>query len=438
MLTAQAAYVDQTLGDESAAKKAYDTLFSFKSELEPAVAAVAANNMIKIRGQRDFFDSWKKCRANLSDSLGRKITPAQRQAFLHNAALLSMHMNKADQCKELLATISSEFPDSDSPALIRAAMLVQRKQLEQAEAALEEAASKSKRPTTALLTLAQLQLNEKQPDKAIATLSRAAEVKGRPGMVGTLVALHEREGDIDAAAACFEGASSEQLLRASGAFHTHYKRWPAAAAAYRKLLELNARDLEAIAGLVVAVSHTDPAEAETLWTKLEMLSPEARALTEELDAEPVDALALDLAGPLSRPKRAERGAARDGEGGEGGRRHKKRRKKKIIYPKGFDPENPSAFPKPDPERWLPKRERSTYRKSKKEKRQGISRGPQGSSSGAGKEGDRVTTNIQTLSEAERAKKKEEDEARERGEAAAAAAAAASSGRKKKSKPKDKF
>jgi hypothetical protein len=39
-----------------------------------------------------------------------------------------------------------------------------------------------------------------------------------------------------------------------------------------------------------------------------------------------------------------------------------RRKRKPRYPKGFDPANPG--PPPDPERWLPKKERSTYRRTK--------------------------------------------------------------------------
>lgn len=38
----------------------------------------------------------------------------------------------------------------------------------------------------------------------------------------------------------------------------------------------------------------------------------------------------------------------------------KKKKKKPHFPKGYDPENPG--PMPDPERWLPKWQRSKYRK----------------------------------------------------------------------------
>ena len=43
----------------------------------------------------------------------------------------------------------------------------------------------------------------------------------------------------------------------------------------------------------------------------------------------------------------------------------KKRKRKTVLPKSFDPENPG--PEPDPERWLPKWQRSKYKKYAKRK-----------------------------------------------------------------------
>merc|ERR1711918_295549 len=54
---------------------------------------------------------------------------------------------------------------------------------------------------------------------------------------------------------------------------------------------------------------------------------------------------------------------------------KRRRKRKIRYPKNFDPENPG--PPPDPERWLPKRERSEFKKRMRKRDKALQRGPQG-------------------------------------------------------------
>ena len=55
---------------------------------------------------------------------------------------------------------------------------------------------------------------------------------------------------------------------------------------------------------------------------------------------------------------------------------RKKRKRKPKYPKGFDPSNPNN-PLPDPERWLAKKDRSTYKKSKKAKKDAKMKGPQG-------------------------------------------------------------
>ncbi|KMS94564.1 hypothetical protein BVRB_020140 [Beta vulgaris subsp. vulgaris] len=49
----------------------------------------------------------------------------------------------------------------------------------------------------------------------------------------------------------------------------------------------------------------------------------------------------------------------------------KKKKKKIRYPKGFDPANPG--PPPDPERWLPRHERTKGRR----RNQVSMKGPQG-------------------------------------------------------------
>lgn len=52
-------------------------------------------------------------------------------------------------------------------------------------------------------------------------------------------------------------------------------------------------------------------------------------------------------------------------------RQKKKRKRKPKLPKGFDPENPG--PPPDPERWLPKWQRSDFKKKRNRRREQASR-----------------------------------------------------------------
>ena len=146
--------------------------------------------------------------------------------------------------------------------------------------------------------------------------------------------------------------------------------WERAAAAQQKLLDANSRDLQALAGFVIATSHFDSEGANELNARLELAAPpgDDDAEMEDDDAERLEQAALPKKGKAA-PADRKRGAAGEEESAEP-RRRKKRRKKKLLYPKGFDPENPPLVG-PDPERWLPKHERSTYRKTKKEKRAGI-------------------------------------------------------------------
>jgi len=211
---------------------------------------------------------------------------------------------------------------------------------------------------------------------------------------------------------------------------SRHGRWQDAAAAHQRLLDANPRDAQALAGLVIATSHFDSGLANEHFARLELMSPAMQEDDEMLDAEALERAALPRSGKA--PRTADRKRPGDEEATSARAKKKRRRRKPPIYPKGFDPEHPG--PPPDPERWLPKRERSTYRQRKKDKRAGISRGPQGSATGAAKVDARATTNIKIMSDDERAKKKAEEEAVARSEAAAAAAAAAG---KQKAKGKAK-
>jgi len=435
ILTAQAAYVDQQRGDNAAAAKAYEELHSFKADLDPAVAAVTSNNIVALRGgEHDLFDSWKKCRANLTDSLARKLTAKQRRAFLFNGALLSMHMNKTGQCKELLATLSSEFPAASDSALIHSAMAARSKARgAEAEQLLADAAVGADDPRPAL-TLAQLQLRAKQPEQAVRTLESITSLQSSLGMVGTRVALYERLGMIDAAAAALEGAAdAAPVLHAAADFHTRHGRWREAATVHQRLLDLNPRDLQALAGLVIATSHFDAALANEHLARLETCAPPIdQSSLDELNAERLEQASLPRTARVRDEnvggRKRDTGAA---DASEAERPKKKRRsRKKPLYPKGFDPANPG--PPPDPERWLPKRERSNYRARRKDKR-GVSRGPQGSTAGQARPDARATTNVKSLTDEERLRAKAAEEAKARSEAAQAAAAASGGGGKKKGK-----
>lgn len=109
------------------------------------------------------------------------------------------------------------------------------------------------------------------------------------------------------------------------------------------------------ADLAAAESHS-----EALYASLVAAAggaPDAEILEDTLPPS-VAARAAEMEKKLGR----KRGEGRGGDGDDG-QRKKRTRKKKIILPKGFDPEKPG--PAPDPDRWLPLRERSSYRGKRK-------------------------------------------------------------------------
>ena len=93
------------------------------------------------------------------------------------------------------------------------------------------------------------------PFRSDADLPRAASpqrvttLKNSLGMLGTLVALHERLGDVEAAAKAVanavDGAADDETLRAAAGFFSRHGRWEQAAAAQQALLDHNERDLQA-------------------------------------------------------------------------------------------------------------------------------------------------------------------------------------------------
>eukprot|EP00439_Symbiodinium_sp_Y106_P075197 s125_g14.t2 len=139
-----------------------------------------------------------------------------------------------------------------------------------------------------------------------------------------------------------------------------------AQAVYQSYLEnIDGSDYEALCGLVQALAVTDPERATEYAERLQVPA------FDHLDPEDLEAQPIPKVGAMFSQRRRDREDEVDGKPV----RVKKKRKRKIRYPKGFDPENPG--PPPDPERWLPKRERSEFKKKMRKRDKHLLRGPQG-------------------------------------------------------------
>jgi len=227
------------------------------------------------------------------------------------------------------------------------------------------------------LARAQVAASAGHPQVAAESLSKIPEIQHLPATVATLVALKERAGDIDGAVSIFDSAikwwsnamSSEDnklhvIMQEAAAFKLKHGRKEEAAKLYEELVKSHG-SVEALVGLIKTAAHSDIDKAEAYEKKLKPLPG--------LKSVDVDGLEK-TSGAKHVENGAHVGAAEPFES-KSKEKAKKKRKRKPRYPKGFDPANPG--PPPDPERWLPKRERSTFRPKRKDKRTAQVRGSQG-------------------------------------------------------------
>ncbi|KAF3431109.1 hypothetical protein FNV43_RR25839 [Rhamnella rubrinervis] len=385
-IAVQLAYVQQLLGHTQEAIEAYTDIIK-RDQADESSLSVAVNNLIPLRGPKDVSDSLRKLDRlkekdaqtfQLSHSLDLKLSSKQREAIYANRALLLLHANRMDQARELVAGLPDMFPDSVMPVLLQAAVLVRENKAGKAEEILGQFADKyPEKSKVVLLARAQVAAAASHPHIAAESLAKISDIQHMPATVATLVTLKERAGDIDGAAAVLDAAIKwwsnsmtednklNLIMQEAASFKLRHGREEDAARLYEELVKSHG-SVEALVGLVTTVARVDVNKAEAYEQKLKPL-PGLKG---------VDVDSLEKTSGAKHVEGAYHiGAAETFDEGKNKTKGKKKRKRKPRYPKGFDPANPG--PPPDPERWLPKRERSSYRPKRKDKRAAQVRGAQG-------------------------------------------------------------
>lgn len=270
------------------------------------------------------------------------------------------------------------FVDSVMPVLLQAAVLVRENKSGKAEEILGQFAEKfPSKAKVVLLARAQIAAAAGHPQIAAESLSKIADIQHLPATVATIVALKERAGDIDGAEAVFDSAIQwwsnamtddnklTDIMQEAASFKLKHGREREAALLYEELIKSH-RSVQALIGLVTTSARVDVDKAEAYEKQLKPL-PGLKG---------VDVESLEKTSGAKHMQNDSRvGITEAYEESKNKDKAKKKRKRKPRYPKGFDPANPG--PPPDPERWLPKRERSSYRPKRKDKRAAQVRGSQG-------------------------------------------------------------
>ena len=442
------------MGEDEAAAERCKALLREKPS-DASVAFAAANTLVAARGSKDLFDSHKRLRPYASGQVPvpPNASPEARATFRYNWAHTLCAMGKVDEAGKFLGdeamgdaeTCKCELLLFASRALAAAATGKKKKKKKQqqdqeagpaldlvpvVEAARD--ACRARGVDVAFLDSKLAELLAAKGDYAAAERALAASsVADRLGVVAERAELLEKAGDVPAAVAVLKTAP---VADADDAFAVafHRLRLHDVDGAKEALGTVEEEGNEA--RLCLAAAFYDADEA----ARLAALLPDDPA---EAEAEAVDAQALLDAPPprSSRPRDAKLAklattlSPEEIEAAAELRRQaalKRRAKKRAAYLDAlaaagkYDPKHPA---KPDPERWIPKAQRSYNKRGRKHKG-GAAKisGAQGGASDA--------KDVLKLDAAERARaKKEADE--KKAEQDAADAAAGLGGRKKGRQPR---
>jgi len=381
---AQFAFLVQQKDGPQATQLYHDLLNLKPTDL--SVVAVVNNNLIALNKNHDLFDSLKKIKNLSSDEINAKLTPAQRKMIGFNHCLILAHANKLDQCQALVKSFQEEYPKSaEEFALIAIAATSKKKKIDETLEKLEKLQAENPASVPVLLSRAQILLDLGRSEAACAALETLpSEVLFSAAVVSTLSALYaslqrsELADDIiaryseklnfSAKNSPLDAEVLAKILPKIGAFKLKQKSFSEAAAIYKKIFEIQNNN-ESLAAYIFALSYLDPLAAEKLAGKLSIQGiPEVNAeALENLQAPKLKASIISEDSAKSAPvedKKKEK------------KKIKRRKKKKIRLPKNYDPNAA-----PDTERWLPKKERSSFRrKGKKAEKDKIKGTTQGSAS----------------------------------------------------------
>jgi len=385
IIIVQLAYVKQLKGNTKQANELYQSVLKLKSADE-VVSAIAINNVIAIRKENELLDSSKKYRTVSSPALGNKLTLAQKKSIEINGVLLSLYMNKYAAAIEQAEILMKKYPEEDILKLIKPAILYRQKNTKEAVKELENSFNDNKSSLKLCLSIAQFKILEENYEEALKTIETYVEnsntdVNNFPGLLSLILWLNEKCGNIEKSLDLLQSYidknsdnEDQALFKKLIDLKLHCNNPEEAAKDYEKLVKADPTNIKAISGLVIALSKFDIDKAEEYEQFLQ-----TDHLNELVKGLNIDNLESSYASTKTYKKMVNQSIANNEKP-----RVKKPRKRKPFVPKNFIPNF-----KPDPERWLPKYERSNY----KSKRKNLNKGPQGASVAGGGIGGTRSANI---------------------------------------------
>ncbi|CAH1375742.1 unnamed protein product [Tenebrio molitor] len=384
LIRIQLAFVYQKQGRIKEAHQLYVSNLKIKLD-DVALMAVASNNVVCINKDQNLFDSKKKMKVALNDSLVFKLPSKQRKYIALNNAIMNYYIHQVEQCDKICKQIEKAWPElATHTTVLKALNLLKGDDAKEAIALLEKAPLNGKQDELfTKLCIAQLYLVQGDKTKACKILENLGENSYKPGIVGALTTLYLGLGQEEQALRVFERSvdwykknkneevNLTNMWRQAADFHIRNGHPQVAANSLEELLKCNKDDKKITAQLVLACSQFDKARALQLSKQL----PTIETLSANMDVESLQA-SLPSAFSLKKSPAVKQDSQPGTPKSEGGIEKKKHRKRKGKLPKNYN-----ANVTPDPERWLPKYERTGYRKKRDRRAKDVIKGSQGTASG---------------------------------------------------------
>jgi len=386
VMRSQLGYIQQLRGKTVEALAVYNQVLKAKPS-DIALVAVLSNNIIAIHKDKDLFDSKKRLKAVSVESLQHKLTQYQLQEMEMNKCLLYMYTNQLSQCRKCIGNLKANdmLKNKDKTALLEASVFLKDKHVDQAVEHLEGILASGVQSNDLALTLTQLYMSKGKYEKAIEVLRSLESICYTPAVVSLCISLYNVVGKEGEAVAYLDKAIQYGQENPDKVKKEHVITFMKESSN----LKLASGDVESAVKTLEVLRNEDPSEIMTVakivaaYSKIDLKKAQQYSvhlppLTSAMSQKEIDINTLemtDMIGSFRFSKKTLKQSLEEGESKEEVIKKKKTRKRK----KGKLPKNYNCEVDPDPERWLPRYERSTF-KHKKAKR-GVStvgKGTQGS------------------------------------------------------------
>ena len=378
VIRVQRGYALQLKGSMEQAMALYNLVLKQKPN-DLSLGVIASNNIIALNKEKGVFDSKKRLKVLATEGSYKKLNSVQKSTVLLNRCLFALQTNQLDQCHQLVKELKTKYPNSAQAILSEVALLNRERKAGAAVQLLEEHLRGC--PNTSLLiytTLAQLYLVQNNVSMACQVLLQCPERSTRLGVVSVLVSLAMSLGRVETASKVFDEAVlwwtrppetkdtlrvSRLLMLESAKFKLQHGSPEDAVPLLEKLLLFSASDMTVLALLISAYSRFSPLKAE-----------ETSKLLPKYGGALVDIATLEKMPGIKLQRKVVQKVDVKLLDIERKKKETKKKKRKARLPKQFDPSVPA-----DPERWLPLKERSYYRRGRKKGFTSVGRGTQGTS-----------------------------------------------------------